>query len=401
MKKNGQLYLAVDFMILMMALGASDSLRGIFAPAFQTHFNLNAVGLSIVIVVSYLGNLCFLYFGGGFLDRYDRKKVTMGVMTIWMTSLIIYLLTDHYIFLLMGMFLAMGTSTLLNTTLNILTPLIFTSSPGMMVNILFFVQGIGTSVSQNVAGRWAQNYTAFKIIICILLLLGGVSLFLFWRSEFIYSRNNSQEEKTAVSYSVIVKQQGFLMLVIIFGFYFIAEHGIMNWLVSYGTNQLGLETAHMAVYLSGFYGTMTVGRLLFSPVITKIGSFRSIEWLGGIGTLLFVLGILLKEKGLFLLSISGLSISVVYPTLVYLTRYIFPENMLGAALGAVISYATLFDIGFNVLLGKMIDVAGYTNSFRVIAMGMLCFYGCFQIFSKKYRGREKAKYTISFLKKQK
>lgn len=44
------------------------------------------------------------------------------------------------------MFLALGASTLLNTTVNILTPAVFCYA-GLMVNVLF-IQGIGTSGSQ-------------------------------------------------------------------------------------------------------------------------------------------------------------------------------------------------------------------------------------------------------------
>lgn len=397
-KRTGQVLSAVNFMILMAALGASDSLRGIFAPAFQSHFSLNAMQLSVIIMVSYVGNLVFLCLGGRALDKYNRKKAAMGILLLWIGALLLYLLTDSYVALLVGMFFAMGTSTLLNTTVNILTPMIFATSPGMMVNIFFFVQGIGTSGSQNLAGRTAGSYEAFKLVNVILVVMGVISLILFSRMEFSQdgtldgaSEDTSENASAAggqVPYREVFRQKGFLILVLIFGFYFIAEHGIMNWLVSYGTGALKLPAAKAAMYLSGFYGGITVGRLIFSPVVSKAGAFKSIRWFGGIGTALFVLGILLGSQGLALLSLSGLAVSIIYPTMVYMVHYIYPPRMLGAGLGAVISVATLFDIGFNVVFGRMVDVAGYGVSFLVIPLSMVLFYGCYLIFSKICKERE-------------
>ena len=139
-RRVGELRAAAGFMILMAGLGVSDSLRGIFAPVFQQHFTLNASGLSVIIMVSYLGNLVFLSLGGQMMDRFDRKKTTMAVLLLWMAALVVYVVSDHFLLLLVSVFFAMGASTLLNTTVNLLTPLIFTAAPGMLVNVFFFVQ---------------------------------------------------------------------------------------------------------------------------------------------------------------------------------------------------------------------------------------------------------------------
>ena len=56
-----------------------------------------------------------------------------------------------------------------------------------------------------------------------------------------------------------------IVMVVIFGVYFIAEHGMLNWFVIYGTNALGLEQGKAANYMALFFGGMTVGRLVFSP----------------------------------------------------------------------------------------------------------------------------------------
>lgn len=74
MEKSNRRIALIGFAILMVGLGISDSLRGIFSGIFQTHFALTAKGLSTIIAVSYAGNLCFLLAGGRIMDKIDRKK---------------------------------------------------------------------------------------------------------------------------------------------------------------------------------------------------------------------------------------------------------------------------------------------------------------------------------------
>ena len=112
--KQTQIALYVVFAILMMALGSSDSLRGVFAPIFEEHFTLSASDLSLIITVSYVGNLVFMLLGTRISDAFGLRMVFIATMLLWMAALALYLLTDNFILLLGGMFFAMGASTLLN-----------------------------------------------------------------------------------------------------------------------------------------------------------------------------------------------------------------------------------------------------------------------------------------------
>lgn len=58
--------------------------------------------------------------------------------------------TKSYTLLLCGMIFSMGASTLLSTSVNIITPILF-MSPGLMMNLFNFTQGVGISGGQNAA----------------------------------------------------------------------------------------------------------------------------------------------------------------------------------------------------------------------------------------------------------
>ena len=377
------------FAVLMFGLGSSDSLRGIFAPVFQNRYALSDPQLSMIVTISYVGNLLFLSLGGKLLDTFGRKTVALSVTGIWVLSMLLNVVSGSYPCILISMFFALGASTLLNTTVNILTPVVFSGYAGLMVNIFFFIQGIGTSGSQFVLGRYGLSYSGFKGVSLLLLLIGvaaGALLLLTPLDGEKKEKGNpskavpfkgQQSEMTQSKEGKMKQNPGkavVILLCIMIGFYFIGEHGIMNWLFSYCIQAFSVPGGKASVYLSLFWGGMTAGRLIFAPVVQKLGTVKSIRIFGMIGTLLFCAGILTGEKGILLLSISGLAISVLYPTMVLLIQQIYPTEVAATRTGAIISVATVADIVFNLLFGVITGVIGYRLSFMILPVCMAGFY---------------------------
>ena len=376
-EKNIRWIPVLCFGVLMLGLGSSDSLRGIFSPVFQEHYSVGGRGLSMMVVISYVGNLLFLSVGGKMMDTFDRKKVAMGMLGIWMAAVLLNVLTDSYPMILLSMFLALGASTMLNTTVNLLTPMVCAGYAGMMVNIFFFIQGIGTSGSQFLLGRFAFSYDGWKMINGVLFAVGLVSLVLF-------AMVNLKPEKIKPKTIQKKKPQDkpgasiFWLLVLMMGFYFIGEHGIMNWMLTYCMNALQMPSHTASTYLSIFWGGMTVGRLVFAPVVQKLGVRKSLKYFGGAGTVLFVTGVLSGSKGVILLSSSGLLISILYPTMVLFFQQIYPVSVVATKTGAIISAATIADIVFNAGFGALSDSMGIQISFLILPVCMVLYY-CFYL----------------------
>ncbi|WP_053983335.1 MFS transporter [Niameybacter massiliensis] len=370
----------IGFGLCMIVLGASDSLRGIFSAVFQNHFSLSTTELSLIVTVSYLGNLVFLLCGGNLLDRFNKKKVFLMTLGVWMIGALLFVTSESYPLLLVGMFLCMGTSTLMNTTINILVPVIFAASPGLIVNILFFVQGIGTSGAQNIVGRAAVDIVNWKLVNGVLLGGALVSMLILF---FFNMPQVTQKEKESISYKSILKNPAFIYCILIFGFYFIAEHGILNWFLLYGINGLGIQTNQAAVLLSIFFGGITVGRLIFAPVVQKLGVERSIIIFGGIATILYGIGIVGGSSTVVVLSSAGLAFSILYPTLVLMLQNYYEKECIASATGMIISIATLFDIGFNLVFGKVVDLIGMRLAFFILLGSMIMFFICLMLFWKR------------------
>lgn len=373
------------FVVLMVGLGSSDSLRGIFSTIFQQHFALSTTQLGLIVTVSYIGNLVFLLVGGNLSARFAKKRVLQVLMLIWMAALALFALTDSYPVLLVAMALVMGSSTLLNTTMNLITPLLFTAAPGFFVNFLFFTQGIGTSGSQFFLGSMADGFPFWQYTNLGLLVLGvaafGMLLFC------------PVPEEPAVAPGALPQAEGRLTdrlgvvvpFVLVFGFYFIAEHGVMNWLVAYGTTGLEMTQAAASRYLSVFYGGVMLGRLVLSPLVDKLGVIRSMQLFGVISGVLYVAGSLGGAALMPLWAASGFFLSILYPTLVMSIRLYFPAQQVSGAAGTIISIASLADILFNVGFGRLVDLAGYRLSICVLPVSMVLFLITFLLFTRRCR----------------
>ena len=373
------------FVVLMVGLGSSDSLRGIFSTIFQQHFALSTTQLGLIVTVSYIGNLVFLLVGGNLSARFAKKRVLQVLMLIWMAALALFALTDSYPVLLVAMALVMGASTLLNTTMNLITPLLFTAAPGFFVNFLFFTQGIGTSGSQFFLGSMADGFPFWQYTNLGLLVLGAAAfgMLLFCQVP----------EEPAVAPGALPQAEGRLTdrlgvvvpFVLVFGFYFITEHGVMNWLVAYGTTGLEMTQAAASRYLSVFYGGVMLGRLVLSPLVDKLGVIRSMQLFGVISGVLYVAGSLGGAALMPLWAASGFFLSILYPTLVMSIRLYFPAQQVSGAAGTIISIASLADILFNVGFGRLVDLAGYRLSICVLPVSMVLFLITFLLFTRKCR----------------
>ena len=376
------------FVVLMVGLGSNDSLRGIFSTIFQEHFSLTTTQLGLIVTASYIGNPVFLLVGGNLSTRFSKKRVLQVLILIWMAALALFAFTSNYTVLLIGMALALGSSTLLNTTMNLITPLLFATAPGFFVNFLFFTQEIGTSGSQYILGSHADGFAFWQHTNLVLLILGAVAfvLLLFCNvPEEAAAPADAPAQKGGYDWRIIVPY------VLVFGFYFIAEHGVMNWMVAYGVDGLGLPQASAAKYLSVFFGGMMIGRLCLSPLVDKLGALKSLAAFGGVSCVLYLIGSLGGAVTMPVWAISGLSFSILYPTLVMSIRLYFPAQQVSGAAGTILSIASLADILFNVGFGKLVDMAGYAVSIRVLPLSVLAFFIVFMLFTKFCKPTQKLK----------
>lgn len=370
MNKKKNIITFAAFLILMVGLGANDAMRGIFSTIFSAHFQLSTAQLSQIVTVSYIGNLVFLAVGGFGVDILGRRKA-MLLYTFCGAQPCCCLPPRTPICCCLWECFCHGHIHAAEHQHEPDHDRYVCRCARLFVNFLFFIQGIGTSGSQSIIGNWATDISSWHTVAWGLLAIGAVAMVLF----VLFPMPEVQEHKTEgkVSPKEIMSCPAFLSLVLIIGLYFIAEHGIMNWLVSYATNALEVPMGQAANFTAVFFGCVMVGRLVLSSLVDKLGIYRCLRLFATSAAVLYTAGVLLGAPGLWLLAVSGLLFSILYPTLVMLIPRYWPSHAASSASGLVLSVASLADILFNAVFGSLVDAIGYRTSFLIMPA---CMVGC-------------------------
>ena len=364
MKTDKTSLLFIISALLMILLGVNDALRGIFAPLFTSVFGFSTAQVGVIVSASYLGNLTCLLFGGIILDKIGRKKAMAAFILALAISEILLLFGSAFPILIIGFFLSLGISTLLNTTINLLSDTFPPSRSLMYLSILFFLQGIGTSGSQLILTRFASSVSVWHgVLITLAVLL--VPLFIAVLQLDMGSDVKREEEGSKGHEKGNIRYVPLVLITLSLGLYTITEHGITNYIMLYGTEFLRLSAESVGLGLALYSAGIMTGRLLLSPVIEKIGAGRMV--LISIAAGFVFASIVFTTDILPLLFLVGFGISIVYPTTVSLFRRYVPIKLGARVTTVAISIASILDVVFNAVFGKAIDTFGYGFS-----MPLLC-----------------------------
>ena len=364
MKTDKTSLLFIISALLMILLGVNDALRGIFAPLFTSVFGFSTAQVGVIVSASYLGNLTCLLFGGIILDKIGRKKAMAAFILALAISEILLLFGSAFPILIIGFFLSLGISTLLNTTINLLSDTFPPSRSLMYLSILFFLQGIGTSGSQLILTRFASSVSVWHgVLITLAVLL--VPLFIAVLQLDMGSDVKREEEGSKGHEKGNIRYVPLVLITLSLGLYTITEHGITNYIMLYGTEFLKQSAESVGLGLALYSAGIMSGRLLLSPVIEKIGAGRMV--LISIAAGFVFASIVFTTDILPLLFLVGFGISIVYPTTVSLFRRYVPIKLGARVTTVAISIASILDVVFNAVFGKAIDTFGYGFS-----MPLLC-----------------------------
>ena len=211
-KDNKRITTLIFCSLIMMTTAASDSLRGVFLPEFRNTFDLTDSQASLIIMASYIGNLLFLLLGGHISDKMSRKRFMTGIIFIWIIALGVHVFTENYYILFLTIMFTMGASTMISTSVNILTPLMF-ASPALFVSVFNFLQGIGITLTQNIGGKYAENIRSWHIANLIMLSSAVICFILLMTLDL----PEPEKSKEKISYKVLAADPATWILIMICG----------------------------------------------------------------------------------------------------------------------------------------------------------------------------------------
>lgn len=365
MRKNRNFAVTVVIFIIMAAIAVVDNTKGIFIPAFKESFNANNTSMGIMLSACSLGYIIFTYIGGILCEKLGQRKVILLGLTIIIGSTVIIASANIYLMLLVGMFLLNMGIAFGCIAINTLIPALFVAIQAIMMNIAHCSYGFGSTLGQFTIGKildsgigWRSVFYGIAVMFVIVVLV-----FLLVKMPTIENSCNEAEEKP--NEKSVFKEKYVYIYALALGTYIFAEMGMSNWIVNFLMESYNFTSSTGATFLSVFFLLLTIGRLLGGFVAEKFGYLQSVMASMAIAIALLIIALVVGNKALVLICVTGLFFAITYPTVVATISKVFKENT-SYITGVILTGASSISMILNLLMGRLNDVIGTTMTFYLI-----------------------------------
>lgn len=373
-KKINNAPIVVLLILMYIIVAMSDNFKGIFVPFFKSEFGVNNTEIGYVMTASLFAYAVFQFAGGYLIERIGYKKTIMSGFLIGIVALLLLSRCISFPMLVAGMFLLNMGMAMFNIGVNTLGPVLTVSSTVVLMNMIIFAYGVGNTILQRLSGslldrgiEWKQFYT-FMLIAVAVLLVYLILVRIPYEPEVKKSKGNYKE---------ILKNKMLWFYIFAMGFYLASEYGVGNWFVNYMSEGFRFSAERCSFYIALFVGMKAIGQLICGFVADRLGYFKTILTYSILTSIITVIGVVLRDRGLMIFSIGGFFFSAIFPTLITTLGNVFKENT-SYATGVILMCGTLIATGVSMLIGVINDLLGVQYGIAMIPISMiLC-----MIFSK-------------------
>ncbi len=344
--------------------GFSDNLKGATIPAFLRDLNFSySIGGSILLGV-YVGFLIATLFTGILADITGKKNVLLMAGACLVIGIIGFSSFSTFWPLAVSMMiLGLGLGAIELGANNIIVDL-HTAQKAKYLNLMAVLHGLGSMVAPLYAGfllaagfSWRIVYQGALVLVAIMVVY--LLLAKYPRVTAPSGEKISLRQLTKIAFTAEMGWYYFLIAI-----YVSTELGIGSWIVEFLQTQKGQDVGLSTQMLSLYFGLMMVGRLAGSFVIEKIG-YLKIMLLAALAALVSIaLGVFGPGSFFFFLPLTGLFLSIIFPTITAAVSDQHVENQ-GAILGLLFTFAGLGGMVGPWLVGIASDLFGLQLGFSV------------------------------------
>jgi len=350
MKKGNKKYLLIALIyIAFISLGLPDGLLGVAWPEMRNGFSLPLDALGIILIGSTTGYLLSSFFNGFFI-----KKIGVAVLLALSClatglALIGYTLAPFWWLLpVLAVLAGMGAGAI-DAGLNTYVEKHFNEGLMQWLHASFGVGiTIGPIIMANAikyTGSWRTGYIIVGTAQIILAVIFALTLSL-WHDP---KNKKAADSKKAKSRSKEIKltqtltHLPALMSILLFFIYTGIEMAVGHWTYTLFTESRGISTALAGFWVSTYWGSFTVGRILagflaYRFLSRKIAKYAAV--LGLFGSVLIAFNIS-QWLSLLGLAVTGLAIAPIFPALISSTSHRVGKEHTTNTIGMQISAAGL------------------------------------------------------------
>ncbi|SIR43006.1 MFS transporter [Halanaerobium kushneri] len=350
MNKENKKYLLIALIyIAFISLGLPDGLLGVAWPEMRASFSLPLDALGIILIGSTSGYLLSSFFNGFFI-----KKIGVAVLLALSClatglALIGYTLAPFWWLLpLLAVFAGMGAGAI-DAGLNTYVEKHFNEGLMQWLHASF---GIGITIGPIIMSnsiKFSESWRTGYIIVGI-AQIGLAVIFALTLSLWKDPKNKKPAgSKQAVKKNKEIKMTQTLtylpalMSILLFFIYTGIEMAIGHWTYTLFTESRGISTALAGFWVSAYWGSFTVGRILAGFLAYKFLSRKIAKYAAAFGLFGSALIAVNLSQWLSLvgIAITGLAIAPIFPALISSTSYRVGKEHTTNTIGMQISAAGL------------------------------------------------------------
>lgn len=380
------------FAAALFLVGTIDHSRGLLIPQFRETFDMSASQIGMLFSFTSILYVAGVYGVGRLISKISYKpNLIMGIVIPIIGFFLLYQFHVKFAFIL-GMCLITFATAQLSILVNISVPKLQISKHTVIINMMHFMYGISATITQKIVGylldhgmRYYDIY--FYLLFFFLLFLPLAFLVKFeetglnqLQKNTIYDvddiLNQMEAPKEATIPEVITKYSPkkekilTVVFIMVMGLYIAGEAQTATWFYTYIVDRFAKSPTDATNFTSAFFLTLTFGRLFGGFIVEKIGHMKSVLASFLFAFFLYFAGIALGESGLFLIGISGVFFSIIYPTLILSYGRYFKDA--ARATSIIIAGASAVNMVANSVMGVLNDVIGvsYAMYFIPLCLGV-------------------------------
>ncbi|WP_430883403.1 MFS transporter [Fusibacter sp. JL216-2] len=376
--KTNYMIFATFFSMLIMAI--TDSTKGILIPSFKDIFSVSDTTIGTFLLLGSLSYVASTYLGSILCSKLGQKSIIMLGMTIAGTAFLITSFSKSFTHIMVGYVVITIGIAFIAIGLNTLIPLVKVTYLGLLMNLLHFFYGAGSTITQRVTG-----YLVFEGISWRYIFIAYFGLYLL--SFIVYAFVQTPEDQSTHSGKSKGPIDNKVMLVLFcasLGFYVAAEIQTANWLLNYLKEVLLININEGSFYVAFFFGIFSVGRLLGGLVVERFGYLKSVIISLSMALGLYTAGLILGGKALILVSVSGLFFAITFPTMLLVIQKTFSENATQIA-GIATMSASLTSMIVGFFMGVLNDIIGPATTIYMIPLSLLISLGLAVVINVKIK----------------
>lgn len=330
--------------------GFVDNLKGPLLPEMVRDDQLSYSQVGTIFFAGYIGFIISTLLCGYLADQIRHRRILLLASLCLLVGGLGYSASGIYPLLIASMsIIGLGLGAI-ELGGNGLMVELHSETRGRYLNLLGTFHGLGSLTVPLIAAWLLRLEYSWQWIYGASACLAIPLAILFWPSQrgsgspSVNSASNvsiAEQGDTSSRHKAILKRAFTLQMwlyYLIISSYVALELGVAAWMIEFLQHDRGFTSESSSYLLSAFFVLLMVGRLFGAFIVDAVGHHRSVA-IALIGSCLcLAVGIFVHPSLVYLIPLSGLFMSIVFPTVTASVSATHQENI-GSILGILFSFS--------------------------------------------------------------